>query len=149
MQTDSRQIVEIAKILQAAENKLAKLFGPLVCVKLDVAIVTERQLSVSEKRLITKHIIERVAEYYQLDVKLMTTETRVRNVIEARSICYLLMKHFCGTRFTLKEIARSFNQQDHTTIINGLRNAENYYSLYDFYKEKVDDLIQIINNNKN
>lgn len=148
LQTDSRQVIEVAKVLTAAENKLAKLFGPNVRIKLDVAFITEKPLIASEKYAMSKLIVKKVAEYYQLDAELLKKETRIKNVVEARSICYLLLKHFCGNRFTLNEIARIFNQESHSTIVNGLRNAESYYTLYDFYKEKVDNIMEIINNEK-
>lgn len=75
-----------------------------------------RRLPVPERL----NIIQSVASsYYKVNPKRVTRE---RPFVMCRQICYLLMKKH--TNVSLKEIGERFNQ-DHTTVIHGLRTINN------------------------
>lgn len=70
-------------------------------------------------------IIDMVGGLYEISPTRFTKTgptSRQRDKVEARAMCYLLIKNH--TSLSLKQIARFFSNRDHATIIHGINKAK-------------------------
>ncbi len=67
-------------------------------------------------------INEAVSEFYHLDPKLLTSQTRTKKVARPRQVAmYLCYKHLSTS---YPALAKDFNRKDHTTILSACRKIE-------------------------
>ena len=62
-----------------------------------------------------------VSEYYDISMKDLSSNRRLKNIVKARQICMYLSRQF--TSASLIEIARVFNKKDHTTVLHAINIA--------------------------
>ncbi|MBL7719893.1 MAG: hypothetical protein JNL72_13730 [Flavipsychrobacter sp.] len=75
-------------------------------------------------------MLEVIASASQMSYEYFTTKTRKREIVEMRFLAsYLLRKYY--PRITLKEIARLYGGQDHTSVMNGLTRANELLDIQD------------------
>ncbi|MGI9138563.1 MAG: helix-turn-helix domain-containing protein [Sediminibacterium sp.] len=84
-------------------------------------------------------IIEKVANYYQIQIKDIKGKSRKRNFVKARFICMYLIRN--NTSLKLKTIGEIVGR-DHTTVIHSLQTIQNTLSLH--YDTDLKDELNLI-----
>ncbi len=87
-----------------------------------------------------------VAESFDLSVEQIVGRSRLRKFNHPRQIAMYLSRHFSMASFS--QIARSFDNRDHTTIMHGIKNAECLMSFDRKLERKVSEIVKEINNGK-
>ena len=85
----------------------------------------------------TDEIIERVAASMDVCSSYITSRSRIRPIVEARSVAmYLLRK----TGMSYTRIGRCF-KRDHATVIWAIKNVENWLQVDKDFRERTKELI--------
>ena len=75
-------------------------------------------------------MLEVIAAASHLDYNYFKTKTRKREIVELRFLAALLLRKYYPN-ITLKEIARLYGGQDHTSVMNGLARANELLDIND------------------
>lgn len=87
-----------------------------------------------------------VADYYRLDVDLLSAKTRRREVVQARQIAMFCCKQF--TQQSLKTIGLRFGGRDHSTVIHACRCVEDRISVEPGFREEMDHVLSMVSKGK-
>lgn len=79
-------------------------------------------LAYQEKRLTVDNIQRIVAEYFNLKITDLTSQTRIRNIARPRQLAMVFTKEY--TNLSLPQIGNRFGGRHHTTVINAQRQVE-------------------------
>ena len=94
----------------------------------------------SPKNKEAKHIIFIVAKATGTNVQLLTSKCRIRNLVDARRICYKILRD--ELKMTYGEIGSHFDR-DHASIMHNYEQHENLFRMYADYRimyEIIDNL---------
>lgn len=91
-------------------------------------ITTGQQEEAAEK------IIERICDYYGVDVERILASTRIQPIAQIRHICMFIVKEKTG--MTVVSIGKYFNR-DHTSILHAIKRVQD---LIDTEREVRDDI---------
>jgi len=83
-----------------------------------------------------------VAEYYGVELELLSAKTRKRKIVFARHVAMFAAHKL--TDLSLEKIGIGFGDRDHSTVINALRSIRNQMSVYKEVKDSVEGLIGIL-----
>jgi chromosomal replication initiator protein len=75
------------------------------------------------RRILMEEIKEKVAAYYYLPIREMTSARRGRDIARPRQVAMYLARHL--TPKSLPQIGQSFGGRDHTTVIHAIRTIAN------------------------
>lgn len=118
-------VVSNIRELQGAINKVtsfAKLCGREVTMELAEEALFDKLNPDGEKELTVEHIIEIVAEYFEISVNDILSTKRSSNIAYPRHICIYLCREL--TEHSLTEIGNKIGGRDHSTIIHSLSIIE-------------------------
>lgn len=87
-----------------------------------------------------------VANYYRLDVDLLSAKTRRREVVQARQIAMYCCKQF--TQQSLKTIGLRFGGRDHSTVIHACRCVEDRKSVEPGFGEEMEHVLSMVSKGK-
>lgn len=85
--------------------------------------------AIKKEKPTPEEIIKFVCKYLNIPEQRIYQKTRERQIVFARQVIYAAIRTI-HPLFQLKRIARMFNQ-DHTTIIHGIKVIENYVDVLD------------------
>ena len=95
------------------------------------------------KKLITVDFIQRcVAEEFGVSLHDLKTRSRHKNIVLPRQVAMYISREL--TDLSLPEIGDFFGGKDHTTVLHSYNKIKNDLSKNGFFKERVDKVIQII-----
>lgn len=83
-------------------------------------------------------VIQRGCDYLGMKVKNVLSKEKTDSLVEARFILIHLIKFNPHFRFSLKEIAKIFNKNDHTTIVHAIKKIKIYYEIDERFKRKLE-----------
>lgn len=90
-------------------------------------------------------MLEIIAAASQLDYNYFKAKTRKREIVELRFLAALLLRKYYPN-ITLKEIARLYGGQDHTSVMNGLTRANELLDINDpVFTYKYQNAVNAIN----
>jgi hypothetical protein len=93
----------------------------------------------------TMHIIHVISKALGIHVKKLTGSTRHRELVDARRICYVLLKE----KMQLPAIViGSYFNRDHASILHHLNSHEMLYKTYFDYRVRFDKAEQRLKNNE-
>lgn len=93
--------------------------------------------------LMCDFIINAVCQYYQKDREFIVKQTREREVVKLRYMCFALMKK--KTSLTLKSIGKQLDRKyDHTTVIHGLKAIKDLCDVYQDVRNEVAEIESIV-----
>jgi chromosomal replication initiator protein len=87
-------------------------------------------------------IQQAVADYYDIPVAALKSKSKDRKFVTPRHIAM----YFCKvlTDDSLKKIGQYFGNRDHSTVIHGIRNVEDWKEAYGKEKKKIDQIERLI-----
>ena len=88
-------------------------------------------------------IIYEIAKYFDIDPKILKSSTRKKEANAVRQICMYVLSEV--TDVSLSKIGEAFGR-NHATVINGRDNVIERMEKDEKYKEKIEDLIETVNN---
>ena len=105
------------------EGALKKLIGFCEINQLQPDLKTTESIFLNviqnrRRRLTSKYIITKVANYYQLQPEQLKTKRRDQEVLRARHLAMYLLRH--DLHLSYPKIARSLGRKDHTTAIHAV-----------------------------
>lgn len=99
----------------------------------DVMKAFKGNINLSKEKLTTKKIKKVVADYYNIPLKILNSNTRVKAITNARHIAMYLIKELLNESYV--NIGNEFGGKDHTTVINAYNKVKkNIEKSYEFKK---------------
>lgn len=89
----------------------------------------------------TDQILEMVAQYYDLNIDDLLSDSRTRHLVGARQMAMYLLRQ--RTELSLPKIG-SLMQRDHTTVVHGIDQVKKKLGLYPALVEDLDNLEQLM-----
>jgi chromosomal replication initiator protein len=100
-------------------------------------------------KLSAEDIIDKVCQFYGLEKNRVRKKDRHQELIDARFMIYYILRNNVSLNLGLKKIGKYTGNQDHTTVINGLKKVKNYLEIYPEYRKKMHDCINFVYNKTN
>lgn len=145
MQLSNEQIFECNAARLALEKKLTQITGRAATVNFELADGAEplpEQKPVVAKKEDVWRILKAVSECYGLEQDVILGSLRRRPIPEARFMTWKLIKEmYPGT--TLAFIGEAFDK-DHSTIINGMKQLDNWLSYDREVKANLRRVLQVL-----
>lgn len=85
-----------------------------------------------------KQILEKVAKYYNLSVKELTSKSRVANIKNARQVSMFLISKELG--LSTNKIAAEVGVKDHTTVMHGVKKIEQDLKLNFQLRDQIEEI---------
>jgi chromosomal replication initiator protein len=93
-------------------------------ITLDLAQASiEKITKRSRKEVTIDHILQMVSDHYQIDKENILSNTRKREIVQARQVAMYLSKQF--TKTSLKSIGVQLGDKDHATVIHAQKAINN------------------------
>ncbi|MDR3093543.1 MAG: chromosomal replication initiator protein DnaA [Bacteroidales bacterium] len=93
-------------------------------ITLDLAQASIEKITKRSRREVTiEHILQLVADHYQIDKEQILSNTRKREIVQTRQLTMYLSKHF--TKTSLKSIGIQLGGKDHATVLHALKAINN------------------------
>ena len=86
----------------------------------------------------SKQVVEKVAKYYQLTVKELTSKSRVANIKNARQVAMFLISK--ELNLSTNKIAAEVGVKDHTTVMHGIKKIENDLKLNFALRDQIEEI---------
>lgn len=101
--------------------------------------IFEKQLnSVKTSRTTAKHIIEKIANYYQIKIADLIGPKRDKDIVLPRQVAMYLMRNELNLSFP--KIAKNLGRKDHTTAIHSVTKIEKQLLYSEDLKQNIRDL---------
>ncbi len=91
-------------------------------------------------------ITEYICKYYNMDPSILYSQSRSRDVVNARNIAMYLIRRM--TNIPLVEIGKKFGGRDHSTVLHSLENVEKKMQSDPSFAEIVKEITTNINSKK-
>ena len=85
-----------------------------------------------------KQIVEKVAKYYNLTPKELTSKSRVANIKNARQVAMFIISKEIGSSTT--KIAAEVGVKDHTTVMHGIKKIEQDLKLNFTLRDQIEEI---------
>jgi len=82
-------------------------------------------------QLTNTEILQIIADYFEIEPKVILSKNKMREVADARFIYYKLLRE---KGFTLKHIGKICGDRQHAAIINGIRMVTNISTIQTNYQ---------------
>ncbi|MDR1866066.1 MAG: chromosomal replication initiator protein DnaA [Bacteroidales bacterium] len=123
--------VLIGLLAQATLNKKA--------ITLELAQFTiEKLIKHSRPEISIDYIRQVVSDYYRLDEDHLLSNTRKREIVQARQVAMYLSKQF--TKTSLKNIGAQLGNKDHATVLHACRTVNNLIETDRHFKTQIEEL---------
>lgn len=105
-----------------------------------VKLITEKE----DESLHTfeSELISIICHIHDINRRELFARTRLRYVIEARHIGYLFL--YAGTKMTLSQIGKTIGNNDHATVLHGVKKVIDLYKFDALYRNYVDETILLL-----
>ncbi len=84
------------------------------------------------------YIQKTVSDYFQLDMNVMQSKTRKRDIVQARQLAMFFAKKY--TKASLASIGSQIGKRDHATVLHACKTVDNLVSTDKQFRKYVDDL---------
>lgn len=139
---DNIQIQQVDEALVHCKQQLQSIIGANVMVRF---IVLDAAITEIEPEIISINtIIETVADYHKTSYNSITGKSRIHELKNARCMCYKLIIENIHPVPSLKSIGNIFSKRDHSTVINALKQFDNFYETEPFFKRRYNDLKELV-----
>lgn len=92
----------------------------------------------ANKKISIEQIQETVCEQFNLELELLKSKTRKRQIVQARQISMYFAKQL--TKSSLTKIGKHFGGRDHSTVIHACQTVSNLMDTDTEFKDKVEEI---------
>lgn len=107
-------------------------------------IISDIEDSKPKKVLNIDTIIYEISKYYDIDPKIITSNTRKQEFISIRQIAMYVIREV--TDISLSKIGEGFGGKNHSTVINSIEQVEKKIKNDENFKNEIDELVNTIKN---
>jgi chromosomal replication initiator protein len=108
-------------------------------ITLDLAQSTiEKIIKHSHQEITIDYVLRIVSDYYQINEETILSNTRKREIVQARQIAMYLSKQF--TKSSLKSIGAQLGNKDHATVLHAYRTVNNLIETDRHFKGQIEEL---------
>ena len=86
----------------------------------------------------SKHIVEKVAKYYQITPAELRSKSRVANIKNARQVAMFIISKELG--LSTNKVAAEVGVKDHTTVMHGIKKIENDLKLNFTLRDQIEEI---------
>jgi len=123
--------VLVGLLAQATLNKKA--------ITLELAQATiEKLIKHTKRELSIDYILQTVADYYRIDENSVLSNTRKREIVQARQVAMYFAKQL--TKSSLKGIGVRLGKKDHATVLHACRTVNDLMETDRQFKMEIEDL---------
>ena len=129
--------------IRELEGALISLIAHSSFSRSDVSIelaeqVVKNYVKKSKKQISIDHIQKVVSDYFQLDVEILQSKTRKRNIVQARQLAMFFSKKM--TNNSLTAIGKQIGKRDHATVLHACKTVDNLQLTNKQFKRFVEDI---------
>jgi len=103
-------------------------------------------LKLKEDNKLVWNIKIAVCDEMNVNVDLIETKTRKKEIVQARQIIQFIVKY--QTKWSLEKVGLFVGSKNHATIMHSLRTVRNLYETDKFYRKNVDKILKILDAEK-
>jgi chromosomal replication initiator protein len=108
-------------------------------ISLDLAHdVIDKLVKNTKKDLSIEYIQEMVCEYFNIDVEMLKSKTRKREIVQSRQIAMYFAKSL--TKSSLSTIGAKIGGKDHATVLHACKTVNNLLETDKRFKDYIDDI---------
>lgn len=100
--------------------------------------VIQKFVSFNNKKISIENIKNVVANHYKLDIELLNSSSRKREIVMARQISMYLAREY--TKHSYESIGSYFGGKDHSTVMYSIKNVKNLLDVDRQFSEVVNNL---------
>lgn len=133
--------------LEGVLNKIvafSSLTGKTVTKETISDFVSDIEEVKSNKILNIDTIIYEISKYYDIDPKIIKSESRKKEIMIIRQIAMYIIREV--TDISLPKIGESFGGKNHATVLHSIEKVEKLMSENDEFKNEVNDILSTIKN---
>ncbi len=110
-------------------------------INVELARQVIEKLVKNTKREISVDFIQKVVcDYFNIELDLLQTPTRKREIVQARQIAMFFSKSF--TKFSLSSIGSQIGGKDHATVLHACKTVNNLIETDRQFKQYIDDILK-------
>lgn len=108
-------------------------------VNLDLAKTVVEKFVKNDRKEVSIDLIQKVvSDYFQLDVNMLQSKTRKRDVVQARQLAMFFAKKY--TKSSLAMIGSQIGDRDHATVLHACKTVDNLMATDKNFKKYVDEI---------
>ncbi|MGO1751799.1 MAG: helix-turn-helix domain-containing protein, partial [Psychroflexus sp.] len=108
-------------------------------VSIDLAQqIVKNYVKKTSQQISIDRIQQVVSEYFQLDLELIQSKTRKRNIVQARQLAMSFSKRL--TNNSLTSIGKQIGKRDHATVLHACKTVDNLKLTNKEFKKFYDDI---------
>lgn len=100
--------------------------------------VVKNYVKKSKKQISIDYIQQVVSDYFQLDIEILQSKTRKRNIVQARQLAMFFAKKM--TNNSLTSIGKQIGKRDHATVLHACKTVDNLQLTNKQFKKFVEDI---------
>jgi chromosomal replication initiator protein len=114
-------------------------------VNLELAKTVVEKFVKNVKKDVSIDLIQKVvSDYFQLDVTMLQSKTRKRDVVQARQLAMFFAKKY--TKSSLASIGSQIGDRDHATVLHACKTVDNLMATDKNFKKYVDEINRTLTN---
>jgi chromosomal replication initiator protein len=86
----------------------------------------------------SRSIIEQGCDYLGVNPVRILSRERTRHLVDARYILMHMLRNNPHFSYSMKELARLFKKDDHTSVVHGLKKVKDYYEVDPHFRTKLE-----------
>jgi len=104
--------------------------------------VINQNVKLEKKQISVQMIQEVVCNYYNLDLSLIQTNSRKREIVQARQIAMYLSKKY--TDFSFSHIGKIVGKKDHATVLHACKTVKDQIEINKSFRSSVEEIENIL-----
>ncbi|MDR1666872.1 MAG: chromosomal replication initiator protein DnaA [Bacteroidales bacterium] len=136
----AKNVVDNVRELEGAINGLlaqATLNKKAITLGLARSAI-ERLTKRTKHEMSVDYILQTVSDYYNMEREEVLSNTRKREIVQARQVAMYLSKHF--TKTSLKSIGVQLGDKDHATVLHAIKTVNNLKETDRHFKVEIEEL---------
>jgi chromosomal replication initiator protein len=105
--------------------------------------VVEKFVKNTKKEISIEYIQKVISDYFQLDINVLQSKTRKRDIVQARQLAMFFSKKY--TKSSLASIGQQIGKRDHATVLHACKTVENLSTTDKHFRKYVEDLYKKFN----
>lgn len=140
----------VADNIRDLEGVLVSLMAHAVIYNKEIDLVLAKRVIDQnvklEKKQISVQLIQKVVcDYYNLDLSLIQTNSRKREIVQARQIAMYLSKKY--TDYSFSHIGKIVGKKDHATVLHACKTVKDQIEISKSFRSSVEEIENLLKKN--